>query len=54
VERYDVDTDTWTAVANMLEERRASCSATIGSAGPAEEEDLFERLIATANMRTHL
>jgi N-acetylneuraminic acid mutarotase len=53
VARYDVDTDTWTAVADMLEERTASCSVTIGSAGLVEEEDLFDKLIATASMRTH-
>jgi kelch-like protein 17 (actinfilin)/kelch-like protein 20 len=54
VERYDMDTDTWTAVADMLEDRTASRSVTIGSAGPAEEEDLFDKLIAVANSRTHL
>jgi hypothetical protein len=53
MERYDVDTDTWTVVANMLEGRSAFCSVTIGSAGPVEEEDLFDRLIATAMSRIH-
>jgi N-acetylneuraminic acid mutarotase len=49
VERYDVATDTWTAVANMLEEGRLNfCVVTIGSAEPAEEQDLFDSLIAKA------
>jgi N-acetylneuraminic acid mutarotase len=54
VERYDVDTDTWMAMSNMLEGRTAFCSFTIASAGPAEEENLFDKLIATANIRIHL
>jgi hypothetical protein len=54
VERYDVDSDTWTAVADMLGGRCAFCSVTIGSAGPAEEKDLFDKLIETANLRTRL
>jgi hypothetical protein len=53
VERYNVATDTWTAVANMLEGRCAFCSVTIGSAGPAEEENLFDKLIAAAKIRNH-
>jgi hypothetical protein len=48
VERYDPATDTWTAVANMLDDRFAHCAVTIGSAGPAEEQDLFDSLIAKA------
>jgi hypothetical protein len=48
VERYDVATDTWTAVANMLEGRDYVCAVTIGSADMAEDEDLFDSLIATA------
>jgi N-acetylneuraminic acid mutarotase len=48
VERYDVATDTWTAVANMLEGRRNFGAVTIGSADPAEEQDLFDSLIAKA------
>jgi hypothetical protein len=54
VERYDIETDTWTAVASVLEGRSAFCSVTIGSAGPADEKDLFDTLIATANIRNHL
>jgi hypothetical protein len=54
VERYNMATDTWTAVANMLEGRCAFCSVTIGSAGPAENEDLFDNLIAAARIRNHL
>jgi hypothetical protein len=48
VERYDVATDTWTAVADMLEGRYYSCAVTIGSADPVEEQDLFDSLIAKA------
>jgi hypothetical protein len=48
VERYDVASDTWTAVANMLQGRFFSVVA-FGSAGPAEEEDLFDSLIAKAS-----
>jgi hypothetical protein len=50
VGRYNVDTNTWTAVADMLEVRCAVCSVTIEFAGPAKEEDLFDKLIATANV----
>jgi hypothetical protein len=46
VERYDVVADTWTAVANMLEGRLNSCAVTIGSADSAEDQDLFDSLIA--------
>jgi kelch-like protein 18 len=48
VERYDVVTDTWTAVADMLEVRCYHGAVTIGSADPAEEQDLFDSLIAKA------
>jgi hypothetical protein len=48
VERYDVATDTWTAVANMLEGRVHFCAVTIGSADSAEEQGLFDSLIAKA------
>jgi N-acetylneuraminic acid mutarotase len=46
VERYDAATDTWTAVADMLEGRRLCGAVTIPAAGPAEEENLFDALIA--------
>jgi hypothetical protein len=49
VERYDVATDTWTAVADMLEGRYSIGAVTIGSADPAEEQDLFDSLIANAD-----
>jgi hypothetical protein len=49
VERYDVATDTWTAVADMLERRCTFGAVTIGSAGPAEEQDLFDSLIDKAS-----
>jgi N-acetylneuraminic acid mutarotase len=48
-ERYDVATDTWILVADMLEARQCSSAITIGSAGPAEEQDLFDTLIAKAS-----
>jgi N-acetylneuraminic acid mutarotase len=48
VERYDVVTDTWTAVADMLEGRAAFCAVTIGSGDNAEDQDLFDSLIAKA------
>jgi hypothetical protein len=46
VERYDVATDTWTAVADILESRDTLCAVTIGSADSAEDQDLFDSLIA--------
>jgi hypothetical protein len=50
VERYDVTSDTWTAaVTNMLEGRQLFDAVTIGSAGPAEDQDLFDSLIAKAS-----
>jgi N-acetylneuraminic acid mutarotase len=49
VEFYDVATDTWTTVAHMLEGRSLFGAVTIESAGPAEEQDLFDSLIAKAS-----
>jgi N-acetylneuraminic acid mutarotase len=51
VDRYDVATDTWTALANMLVGRDMCGAVTIGSAGPAEEQDLFDSLIDKASRR---
>jgi hypothetical protein len=51
VKLYDVANDTWTAVADMLEERYACKAVTIGSAGPAGEQDLFDMLIDKASCR---
>jgi hypothetical protein len=51
VERYDAASDTWTEVADMLEERLSCGAVTIGSAGPAEEQDLFDSLIIKAFRR---
>jgi hypothetical protein len=51
VKRYDVTNDTWTAVADMLHGRKFFGAVTIGSAGSAEEQDLFESLIAKASAR---
>jgi hypothetical protein len=48
VERYDASTDTWTAVADMLEGRKLFAAVTIPAAGPAEEQNLFDALIAKA------
>jgi hypothetical protein len=48
VERYDVATDTWVAVADMLESRAGFCVVTCGSAESAEGQDLFDSLIAKA------
>jgi N-acetylneuraminic acid mutarotase len=46
VERYDVAKNTWRAVANMLEGRYFTSAVAIGKTGPAEEQDLFDALIA--------
>jgi hypothetical protein len=53
VERYDVASNTWTAVAGMLEDRVSFCAVAIGSVDTAEEQDLFDSLIAKA-ARRHL
>jgi hypothetical protein len=50
VDRYDVASNTWTPVANMLETQDSFCAVTIGSAGPAEEQDLFDSLIAKSSV----
>jgi hypothetical protein len=49
MERYDVTSDTWRAVADMLQARHYFGAVTIGSAGPAEVQDLFDSLIAKAS-----
>jgi N-acetylneuraminic acid mutarotase len=49
VDRYDVDNDSWTRVANIAWNRSHFAVATIVSAGPAEEQDLFDSLIAKAS-----
>jgi hypothetical protein len=48
VERYDVATNTRMAAADMLLERYCFCAVTVGFAGSAEEQDLFDSLIAKA------
>jgi hypothetical protein len=53
VERYDVATDTWTAVSNMLGGRATFRAITCGSANPAKDQDLFDSLIAKA-AREHM
>jgi N-acetylneuraminic acid mutarotase len=50
-ERYDVASNTWVEVADMLEERKLYGAVTIGLTGPAEEQDLFDSLIAKASSR---
>jgi hypothetical protein len=51
VQRYDVTTHTWTEVADMHEGRSRFGAITIGSVGAAEEQDLFDSLIAKAARR---
>jgi hypothetical protein len=51
VERYDAAADTWTAVASMREGRESHAALTIGSAGPTDDQDLFDAIIATASSR---
>jgi hypothetical protein len=43
-----VASNTWTAIADMLQGRYSCGSVTIGSVGPIEEQDLFDSLIAKA------
>jgi hypothetical protein len=52
VERYDVASNTWVFVPNMLEGRTYFGAVTIGSTGPAEEQDLFDSLIVKASIRS--
>ena len=51
VQRYDVTADAWTEVRSMLEGRSHFGAVTIGSVGAAEEQDLFDSLIAQATRR---
>ena len=47
VERYDVVTDKWTDVGNILEARRGFCAVTVQALPTlVEEADLFDVLIA--------
>jgi hypothetical protein len=50
VERYDVASNTWTAVANMLG-ARSHFGVSTTSKGQVEEQDLFDSLIAKAVRR---
>jgi hypothetical protein len=45
VERYDVATDSWTVMADMLEGRSFFRAATIQPPVPAEKQDLFDALM---------
>jgi hypothetical protein len=49
VQRYDVTTNAWIDVGHMLEGRDHFVAVTVGSAGAAEEQDLFDSLIAKAS-----
>jgi hypothetical protein len=51
VECYHIATNTWTAVVDMLEGRSFFGAVTIGSTSPAEEQNLFESLLAKASRR---
>jgi hypothetical protein len=51
VQRYDVTADAWTEEVDMLEERCHFRAVTIGAVGAAEEQDLFDSLIAQAARR---
>jgi hypothetical protein len=51
VQRYDVTADAWTEVADMLLGRSHFRAVTIGAVGAAEEQDLFDSLIAQAARR---
>jgi hypothetical protein len=50
VERYNVDTNTWTMKENMLESRYKFCSVTVDVmiAVPPKEQNLFDSLIDKA------
>jgi hypothetical protein len=49
MECYDVTRNMWTYAASMLKGRRYFGAVTIGSTGSAEEQDLFDSLIAEAS-----
>jgi N-acetylneuraminic acid mutarotase len=51
VERYDVASDSWTAVADMVEGRTFFGAVTVGPMRPPEEPDLFDSLIVKASKR---
>ena len=51
MERYNVATDTWTAVADMNRGRDTFGAVAIGSAAPAEKQDLFDARIAKVEVR---
>jgi N-acetylneuraminic acid mutarotase len=53
-ERYDIHSDTWTAVADLNQGRSSCCAVTIGYSGPAEEQDLFDLLITKASSMARL
>jgi hypothetical protein len=46
MERYDVAADTWTTMPDTIGDRTFFASVTVGSEGTAEEQSLFDALIA--------
>jgi hypothetical protein len=51
VERHDVASNTWMAVADLLQGRSFFRAVTIGCTGPAEEQNCFDSLISKASER---
>jgi hypothetical protein len=54
VERYDVASDTWTAVADLRQGRFSFGAVTIRCSNMAGEQDLFDSLIAKASSMARL
>jgi hypothetical protein len=52
VERYDAASDTWRAVADMLEGRGYFNALAVESTCHAKEQDLFDSLITKAALRS--
>jgi hypothetical protein len=46
MERYDMAADTWTTMPDMIGDRTFFAAVTVGSEGTAEEQNLFDALIA--------
>jgi N-acetylneuraminic acid mutarotase len=51
VDLYDVNNDTWTPMADLPLGRLGLCAISIGSGGPADEQDLFDSLITQTSAR---
>jgi hypothetical protein len=54
LERYNVASDTWAAMADFSEGRSSCCAVTIGSSGLGGEQNLFDSLIAKASSMARL